>query len=552
MDGRSPAVCLTPSSPKKLSFDDLLLEAGGFGRFQVLTLMILCIPRLILPQNFLLHIFISSVPSHHCAIFPNELMGNLTKEDLLLVYIPREVDGAYSSCKMYSQPQLHLLHNNSEVTANKSSLKSCDQGWEYDHSTFISTTATQWDLICERKWLNSALATFFFIGVTMGAICIGYLSDRYGRRTMLLICYILSFVFGSLSAVSISYTMLAVCRTLCGMSLAGLSITTVALSVEWVDMRHRTFAEIITGMFWSVGSVSLALMAYLLRDWHWLLGAVTAPCLLGIISIWWLPESARWLLANGKVEKAEAELARCAVVNGQIYEKSSMNKRIQTLLEHRPPSGSPSYIDLFRTPALRKLSLCLALIWFGVASSYYGISLNITGFGLSMYLTHCLYGLIEFPAKLGIYVLMNWLGRRWTQVLVLMGTAVCIGANMIIPMAFGSLRSAVAIIGKGFSEASFTSIILYTAEIYPTIIRQNGIGYASFVGRLGVSVAPMIMLLEDVWLILPQTLFCCLAVTGGLVANLLPETQNVQLPETISDVESKRSQLHDEIQMTEK
>ncbi|CAH2256568.1 solute carrier family 22 member 7 [Pelobates cultripes] len=444
MDGRSPAVCLTPSSPKKLSFDDLLLEAGGFGRFQVLTLMILCIPRLILPQNFLLHIFISSVPSHHCAIFPNELMGNLTKEDLLLVYIPREVDGAYSSCKMYSQPQLHLLHNNSEVTANKSSLKSCDQGWEYDHSTFISTTATQWDLICERKWLNSALATFFFIGVTMGAICIGYLSDR------------------------------------------------------------------------------------------------------------WLPESARWLLANGKVEKAEAELARCAVVNGQIYEKSSMNKRIQTLLEHRPPSGSPSYIDLFRTPALRKLSLCLALIWFGVASSYYGISLNITGFGLSMYLTHCLYGLIEFPAKLGIYVLMNWLGRRWTQVLVLMGTAVCIGANMIIPMAFGSLRSAVAIIGKGFSEASFTSIILYTAEIYPTIIRQNGIGYASFVGRLGVSVAPMIMLLEDVWLILPQTLFCCLAVTGGLVANLLPETQNVQLPETISDVESKRSQLHDEIQMTEK
>lgn len=36
----------------------------------------------------------------------------------------------------------------------------------------------QWDLVCEQRGLNQATATFFFIGVTMGAVVFGYLSDR--------------------------------------------------------------------------------------------------------------------------------------------------------------------------------------------------------------------------------------------------------------------------------------------------------------------------------------------------------------------------------------
>ncbi|MEE6521189.1 hypothetical protein FKM82_019276, partial [Ascaphus truei] len=87
-----------------------------------------------------------------------------------------------------------------------------------------------WDLVCDRKGLNQALATFFFIGVTVGAITIGYLSDRFGRRVMLLLSFLISLVFGGLSAGSVSYPMLAVSRSLCGVGLSGLSIITVALS----------------------------------------------------------------------------------------------------------------------------------------------------------------------------------------------------------------------------------------------------------------------------------------------------------------------------------
>ena len=56
----------------------------------------------------------------------------------------------------------------------------------------------------------------------------------------------------------------------------------------------------------------------------------------------------------------------------------------------------------------------------------------------------------------------------------------------------------------------------------------------------GVSVSPLIMLLEEVWLPLPSTVFSVVAIVAGLSACLLSETQNVRLPETIEDVEQTR------------
>ncbi|XP_077341587.1 solute carrier family 22 member 7-like [Lithobates pipiens] len=526
--------------PKKMTFDDLLIEAGGFGRFQVIVLLILCIPRLIIPLHFLQHVFISAVPPHHCAISTQRNPGNLSQEDLLFINIPQEQDGTFSSCKMYSQPQPHLILNKSQ-TINGSGVQSCDQGWEYDLSTYSSTTVTQWDLVCSRRGLGKAVATFFFIGVMVGAVIFGDLSDRYGRRMMLLVSMLLAMVFGSLSACSISYPMFAVSMALSGCTFSGLILNIISLGVEWVDMRHRTDAAIITGVCWSIGGCVLALIAYLVRDWRWLLVAITAPFVPAVITIWWVPESARWLLTKGRTKEAEALLMQCAEANGCSLDAFKKNSEsIQALAENGTSSQTYSYLDLFRTPRLRRISVCCGLVWFGVAFSYYGIILNVSGLGFDIYLTHLLYSLVEFPGKLGVYFLMNHLGRRWSLFLTMFMTGVCIGVSAGIPPSLGPFRTAVAITGKGFSEAAFTGLILYTAELFPTVIRQNGIGYTSFVGRIGASVAPLIFLLDDIWHLLPQTIFCVTAVTCSFVACLLPETINVPLPETIADVECKR------------
>ncbi|KAM6972480.1 solute carrier family 22 member 7a [Aplochiton taeniatus] len=500
-----------------MRFEEVLEEVGGFSRFQFRVLLLLCLPRVILPLHFLLHIFISATPPHHCyAPAPSDL------------HIPRDKEG-YSSCRLY------VNQTNASVTLP------CPNGWVYDHSQFTSTTATEWDLVCENKKLNQLLATFFFIGVTLGAIIFGHLSDKFGRRSMILVSFTASLVLGTVSAFSVSYVMFAVVRTLCGVALTGMTITTIALCVEWTDIEHRTFTGTIVSLGWSFGSMLLALLAYCIRDWRYLMLAVTSPCLAAIVSWWWIPESARWLLANGKVEEARKYLVQCAKVNGKYGNTSILDTEIlQKVTVSEVANKSHSYLDLVRTPKLRKITICSGILWFAVAFTYYGISFKITGFGLNMYLTHFVYGAVEVPAKIGTYYALDRIGRRHGQAWSMILTGALIGLNTAIPTDYSLIRTCVAIVGKGFSEAAFTTAFLYTAELYPTVIRQCGLGFTSFVGRLGGSLAPLVLLLEDVWALLPPMTFALVALGAGGMVFLLPETLHVRLPENVLDVEEGR------------
>lgn len=72
------------------------------------------------------------------------------------------------------------------------------------------------------------------------------------------------------------------------------------------------------------------------------------------------------------------------------------------------------------------------------------------------------------------------------------------------------------------------------------LYRQSGLGYCSFLGLIGGSVSPLIMVLEEVWPPLPSIIFSLLAFAAALSAFSLSETQNVRLPEGIEDVEQTR------------
>ncbi|XP_015671903.1 solute carrier family 22 member 7 [Protobothrops mucrosquamatus] len=527
-----------------MNFEELLREVGGFGRFQILTLLLLCLPRFFLPLHFLLHNFLAATPGHHCAIPHQQQFANLTEEEVLLINIPRDFNGAFSSCEMFSEPQLHLLLNSSLELTNVS-VQSCQYGWTYDQSQFISTIATQWDLVCEHKSLNQATATYFFFGVMFGAVIFGDLSDRFGRKRMLLVSYLGTLIFGIMSSASVSYSMFAVTRTLTGMSICGLSIIVIPLGMEWVDIEHRTMSGVITSLFWSFGNMFLALIAYLVRDWHWLLLTTSLPFIVGIISMWWLSESARWLLIKGKLKEAHRDLKRCAKMNRrkEFADKINPESLLKTAaVISQKSDGNYSYISLFRTPILRRISFCLGVVWFGAAFSYYIVSMNISGFGLGMYMTQFVFGFIEVPAKLLVFVMVNRVGRRKSQAGALILSGLFMGINLIVPTSQGILRSVVAIIGKGFSEAAITIVFLYSSELYPTILRQSGQGYCSFMARLGASVAPLVFLLDSIWKPLPQVASFAMAVLCGSSAFFLPETRGICLPETIEDIEKRSSE----------
>ncbi|XP_045921336.1 solute carrier family 22 member 7-like [Micropterus dolomieu] len=524
-----------------MKFENILEEIDGFGPFQIAITVLLCTPRIVLPCHFLLNNFIAAVPPHRCDVSTLEDRGptNLTQEQRLTVYVPVREDGEPESCEMFAEPQFQLLANSSN-SANLPTIH-CQSGWVYDNSTFTSTLATEWDLVCDRKSLTKTTSSVFFFGVMIGAIAFGYLCDKYGRKNTLLASYIMAIVFGFCSAFANSYVLFAVLRFLTGFGLTGISINSVVLTIEWVDTSHRSFIGVIGGLAWSVGNMLLAGFAFLVNDWRTLIMTVTAPLGFAVLTWWWIPESARWLLANGKVERAQFYLEKCAKFNkGQKLSSKLKAETLSNIEIMEKQDKNYTYLHLIKTPKMRRLTVLTGILWYGVASTYYGISLNISGFGLNLYLTHFIYAAIEVPAKLMIYCFLNIIGRRKCQAGTLLLTGICIAVNIFLPKGLWHVRAVVAILGKGLSEAAFTTVFLYTTELYPTVIRQNGLGYTSFMSRLGVSVAPLILMLEDVWTVLPQIIICSVAIISGLVSLLLPETLNLRLPETIDDIEKPR------------
>lgn len=70
---------------------------------------------------------------------------------------------------------------------------------------------------------------------------------------------------------------------------------------------------------------------------------------------------------------------------------------------------------------------------FGTSLMYYGLSLNVGSFGLDIYLTQFIFGLVEFPARLGSLPVLQFIGRRIGQsVVLLFGGLACLGI-LVIP-----------------------------------------------------------------------------------------------------------------------
>ncbi|XP_076585132.1 solute carrier family 22 member 7-like [Chaetodon auriga] len=525
-----------------MKFDSVLAEVDGFGRFQLTTILLLVIPRMTLPFQFLLNNFIADIPSHHCDVSSLDdggVLGNLSQAERLIVGIPVQEDGTPNSCEMFAEPQYHLLLNSSNITALPT--VPCQSGWTYDNTTFKSTLATEWDLVCDRRGKNKATATIFFVGVMFGAMSFGSMSDRFGRRIMLLVSYVSGMVFAVASAFSTTYVMFAVLRFFTGFCITGIIIVSTVLSVEWVDIEHRKLVGVIDSLSWTFGNTIFAAIAYFVTDWRGLIISVTSPLILAIITWRWMPESARWLIANGKLTQAQMYLKKCAKMNRTEESTETLKtETLSTIVVTEKRDRAYSYLDLIRTPRMRKLALRTGLLWFCVATTFYGISFNISGFGLNLYLTQFTYAFIEVPAKVLVYFLLDKVGRRPTEVGALLMAAVCLAINIVIPNDMSVARTVVAIIGKGFSSASFTTLVLYSSELYPTVVRQNGMGYNSFMARLGVAMAPLILLLDEVWKDLPQLVLCSAAVLGAIVARTLSETRARCLPETIEDIEEQQ------------
>ncbi|XP_058162167.1 solute carrier family 22 member 6 [Dasypus novemcinctus] len=313
--------------------------------------------------------------------------------------------------------------------------------------------------------------------------------------------------------------------------------------MEWMPIHTRACVGTLTGYTYSLGQFLLAGAAYAVPHWRHLRLLVSVPFFAFFIYSWFFVESARWYSTCGRPDLTLRALQRVASINGKREEGSKLSMEVlQANLQKELTTGQgrTSALELLRCPTLRRLFLCLSMLWFATSFAYYGLVMDLQNFGVSIYLIQVIFGAVDLPAKFVGFLVINFLGRRPAQMASLLLAGICILANGVVPKDYSIVRTALAVLGKGCLTASFNCIFLYTGELYPTMIRQTGLGMGSTMARVGSIVSPLVSMTAELYSALPLFIFGAVPVAASAATALLPETLNQPLPDTVQDLKDRR------------
>ncbi|KAK3096477.1 hypothetical protein FSP39_000576 [Pinctada imbricata] len=189
---------------------------------------------------------------------------------------------------------------------------------------------------------------------------------------------------------------------------------------------------------------------------------------------------------------------------------------------------------IFREKRIFINSLILWITWVTNSLTYYALTLTSTSLAGNRFLNYLLSGLVEYPAALLQFLMLKRTGRKTTCFVF----HIVAGSSLAVATVFRyfSATKVFTFVGKMSITGSFSTIFLYTPELYPTNLRNVGIGFSSAASRAGGMIAPFAgtMAMYVAWG--PGAVFGIMCFIVSFLCLYLPETRGHELPQTIGEL----------------
>uniref|UniRef100_A0A7J3X6H0 MFS transporter n=1 Tax=Thermofilum pendens TaxID=2269 RepID=A0A7J3X6H0_THEPE len=364
----------------------------------------------------------------------------------------------------------------------------------------------------------------WLLGMLFGALALGYMADRAGRRLAVLVSMTLMGVFTAASSAAGSWLDLSLYRILAGAGNAGYMVSASVLMSEYAPTSARGKLVALLESAWAFGWLAALILSRVIAPVHgWrpvFLSALAAVAVAALLYLT-LPESLRYLVSKGRVEEARviSELLGVPLPPGE--------------------AGRGRVSELLSGPYLRR-TVMLWVHWFAIALTYWGIFLWLPdmlyarGLGFAKSLEYAIaIALAQIPGYLSAAYLVEAVGRKpvLAAYMLLAGLAsvgVLLAATPADLLLWGALVSF-------FNLGAWGVTYAYTPELYPTRLRGTGSGWANSFGRVGGMVGPyvaglMMQLYGDP--LAPFTVFAALHLVSAAAVLLLGvETKGRRLEE---------------------
>ena len=328
-------------------------------------------------------------------------------------------------------------------------------------------------------------------GMLFGAPLLGHVGDRYGRKTAILVCYVLFGVFTLAAAWSGSLLQLGVLRFLAGVGIGGLLPNVVALNAEFAPRRLQATAVIVSFAGITLGgSLPAPIVAYLMPHYGWPIlfyfGGLIPLLLAGLIFAS-LPESIRFLALKDRQADVRAMLVR--MDPGATPPPESVRFVVQ-VGEKLPFRYLFSGKLAVMTPLLWLLFIVNLMAYFFLVS-WMPTLLASTSIPSQAAFATAILQVGGFVGALGIALPLDRRGMVPVVALFVLAVPIVGAIGYVAHQSVFELMTVVALAGFCTLGTQF-GLNAVSAIIYPTALRSTGSGACFGIGRVGAILGPVI------------------------------------------------------------